>query len=441
MLELLRLMMTDIEFLENERKLLWEEVNKIKKEDLPFLRESLKQLSSSIPQDVSDLKSYKSSIEKLKSAFRQYREQYEDITKKCAEALTKSTTIDDIYKDVQEIQTDLNKINQDIIQKAETIKKAIDNNLDLPASIENTINSIDTWNANYKQATKQAQEIKQAYIEVFGGKITDEKGNTQVVSGFVDELNDAYNDLQIQLKSLETSTKENYHDSIQKWNVEYAELKDKIEKLLPGAMSAGLAYAFIDKGEQEQKERKNSATTFYIAIGVLIVVSMLPVFINLSLLRQTAENSIEEAVKILLNLTWAMLPIYIPILWVAIFANKSMNLSKKLIEEYSHKEAMAKTYEGLASQIQKLPDDALSRELGNKLIENTLNASADNPSRHITNYNTCDNPVMELLNNKNLYKIVNSGNFETFFNKVKQIITLFPRKQSSISDQNTDEKE
>ena len=425
--------MADIEYLDNERKLLWEELNKIK--------ESVKNLSSSIPQDISELKSYKSSIEKLKSAFKQYKEQYEDITKKCEDAPKKSTNIDDIYKDIQEIQADLTKINQDIIQKAETIKKAIDNNLDLPTSIEKTINSIDTWNANYKQATKQAQEIKQTYIEVFGGKITDENGDTQVVSGLVDELNSAYNDLQLRLKSLENSAKESYQNSIQKWDAEYGELKDRIEKLLPGAMSAGLAYAFIDKGKQEQEERKKAAWAFYLAIVALVVVSILPVLLNLSLLKQTAEISIKETVKILFNLTWAMLPIYVPILWVAIFANKRMNLSKKLIEEYSHKEAIAKTYEGLASQIQKLPNDALSRELGNKLIENTLNASADNPSKYITNYNTCDNPVMELLNNKNLSKIVNSSNFDTWFDRIKQITTLFTHKQAEAPNKTSNETE
>ena len=423
--------MADIEYLDNERKLLWQELDKIKKEELVSIKESIKNLSSSIPQDISDLKSYKSSIERLKSAFKQYKEQYADITKKCEEALTQSTNIDEIYKNVQEIQSELTSINQDIIQKAETIKKAIDNNLDLPSSIEKTISSIDTWNASYKQATKQAQEIKQTYIEVFGGKITDENGDIQVVSGLVDELNGAYNDLQLRLKNLESSTKESYQNYIQKWDTEYGELKDRIEKLLPGAMSAGLAYAFIDKGKQEQNERKKAAWAFYLAIVALVVISILPVLINLALLKQTSEISIEETVKILFNLTWAMLPIYVPVLWVAIFANKRMNLSKKLIEEYSHKEAIAKTYEGLAFQIQKLQNDALSRELGNKLIENTLNASADNPSKYITNYNTCDNPAMELLNSKNLSKIVNSSNFDTWFDRIKKLQLYFPTNKEN----------
>lgn len=79
--------------------------------------------------------------------------------------------------------------------------------------------------------------------------------------------------------------------------------------------------------------------------------------------------------------------------------------------------------------------------MGNKLIENTLNASADNPSKYITNYNTCDNPVMELLNNKNLSKIVNSSNFDTWFDRIKQITTLFPHKQAEAPNKTSNETE
>ena len=54
----------------------------------------------------------------------------------------------------------------------------------------------------------------------------------------------------------------------------------------------------------------------------------------------------------------------------------------------------------------------------NILIENTLQASSENPSKYITNYNKCDNPLLELLSNKNLLKIINSDNFDTIWKRI-----------------------
>lgn len=410
--------MADTEYLDNERKLLWEEINRIKNDELRPLQEKIKEIAQSIPEDVKEFKSAKHSIDKLKSAFKDYKTQYEEITQKCEEAQKNAETISDTYKNIQDIKNSLEETNKDILQQAEVIKRAIDKNLDLPAKIETVINSMDSWNANYKTANKQAQEIKQKYIEIFGGNDTDEDGNQVEVNGLVDELNNAYNTLQEKMNSLEEKVQSKYNNQISQWNETYTSLKEKVEKLLPSAMSAGLAYAFIEKREREQNEQEASSRTFFGAIIALVVVSLLPVLLNLCLLRETIASNIGETVKILGNLIWAMLPIYIPILWVAIFSNRRINLSKKLIEEYSHKEAIAKTYEGLSNQIQKLDDDDISKELRNKLIENTLQASSENPSKYITNYNKCDNPILELLSNKNLIKIISSDNFDTIWERI-----------------------
>ena len=410
--------MADTEYLDNERKLLWKEINRIKNDELIPLQEKIKEIAQSIPEDVKEFQSAKHSIDKLKSAFKDYKTQYEEITKKCEEAQKNAETINDTYKNIQDIKDSLEETNKDILQQAEVIKRSIDKNLDLPAKIETVINSMDSWNANYKTASKQAQEIKQKYIEIFGDSDTDEDGNQVEVSGLVDELNNAYSVLQEKMSSLEEKVQLKYNNQISQWNETYTSLKDKVEKLLPSAMSAGLAYAFIEKREREQNEQKSTSRTFYMAIISLVIISILPVILNLNLLRQTFASNIKETVKILGNLIWAMLPIYIPILWVAIFSNRRINLSKKLIEEYSHKEAIAKTYEGLSNQIQKLDDGDISKELRNRLIDNTLQASSENPSKYITDYNKCDNPLLELLSNKNLLKIISSDNFDTIWERI-----------------------
>lgn len=66
--------MVDVEYLEKERKLLWEAIEDLKKNQLKKLEESYNKLLQTIPQDVADLKSYKASIARLKTSFKDYKD-------------------------------------------------------------------------------------------------------------------------------------------------------------------------------------------------------------------------------------------------------------------------------------------------------------------------------------------------------------------------------
>ena len=94
-----------------------------------------------------------------------------------------------------------------------------------------------------------------------------------------------------------------------------------------------------------------------------------------------------------------ILPIYIPVLWVANSANKKINLSKRLIEEYSHKEVLSKTFEGLSNQISEisLSNPSIAEDLRIKLLYNLLDVSAENPGKLISDYRRGDHPLMDAL--------------------------------------------
>src|SRR5690606_6014691 len=93
----------------------------------------------------------------------------------------------------------------------------------------------------------------------------------------------------------------------------------------------------------------------------------------------------------------AIIPMYIPILWFTYSANKKLNLSKRLIEEYAHKEVLSKTYEGLSKQINNLDNDEQTSELKYRLLSNFLQVTSENPGKLISNYESSDHPVMEAL--------------------------------------------
>ena len=93
----------------------------------------------------------------------------------------------------------------------------------------------------------------------------------------------------------------------------------------------------------------------------------------------------------------AILPLYLPLLWFAYVANKNLNLSKRLIEEYTHKEVLSKTFEGLSNQISEIENEDISSELKIKLIHNILEVSSENPGKLITDYNKADHPLFDAL--------------------------------------------
>jgi len=108
-------------------------------------------------------------------------------------------------------------------------------------------------------------------------------------------------------------------------------------------------------------------------------------------------KSLETTILQIPRLVLAILPLYVPILWVAYSTNKKINLSKRLIEEYTHKEVLSKTYEGLSEQISSLDSSKASKDLRTKLLYNILEVSSENPGKLISNYDKSDHPLMDAL--------------------------------------------
>ncbi|HAS7013376.1 TPA: hypothetical protein I7289_21405 [Vibrio parahaemolyticus] len=92
-----------------------------------------------------------------------------------------------------------------------------------------------------------------------------------------------------------------------------------------------------------------------------------------------------------------MLPVYAPILWVAYSSNKSYKLSKRLIEEYTHKEVSSRTFEGLSTQISNIGEDDTSGELRTRLLFNLLQVNSENPGKLISDYNNSDHPILDAI--------------------------------------------
>ncbi|MBU2972016.1 hypothetical protein KO527_22010 [Pseudoalteromonas sp. C2R02] len=286
-----------------------------------------------------------------------------------------------------------------------------------------------------KAAQQERKEINEVYFELFGYVFEDDDGNEQKVEGKIKELNSSYltikSDFETHLEEIkgfrteqtslfaekinilkegveqfkETSmteiasfisdTKDEVAALIEdkSANIEAVELK--INTLLPNALTAGLSYAYEEKKKEEELNYTNLSKHFSKCITALVCISLIPVIFNLVMLFKGTAFS--EVLKQAPQLFLSIFPLYLPVLWLAFSDNKKMNLSKRLIEEYTHKEVLSKTYEGLSTQINSIEDENTSAELKTKLLFNILEISSENPGKLISNYDKSDHPLMEAL--------------------------------------------
>jgi hypothetical protein len=166
--------------------------------------------------------------------------------------------------------------------------------------------------------------------------------------------------------------------------------------LLPKALTAGLSAAYDEKVVTESVYLNSYKNTFSRAILGLVAISLIPFAIDVYLLLGLQKDLLQvlsDTPKLIISI----LPLYLPVLWIAYSANKKQNLSKRLIEEYTHKGVLSKTFEGLQKQINDL-DDGISEELRVKLLFNLLHVNSENPGKLISDYNTTDHPLMDALN-------------------------------------------
>lgn len=87
------------------------------------------------------------------------------------------------------------------------------------------------------------------------------------------------------------------------------------------------------------------------------------------------------------------LPLLIPVLWLALFSSKRRSEAQRLQQEYAHKETIAKSYEGLRQQIEKLSSE--NEELLKKLLDTAITAIGYNASETLERKHGDKMPVQE----------------------------------------------
>ena len=269
----------------------------------------------------------------------------------------------------------------------------------------------------FNHSINKKSEIDGLVIEILGEDIKSDDGKVEHIDGLKDSLNKSYDDVSSKLTKLNTALDEavtavttqykvsldeklqEFRALIRESNTAIDNVKDELTSLLPGAMAEGLSAAYEKKKQEESITLSNAEKRFLYAIIMMAVVSLIPFAADFYLIGFQGKEFL-EVIKDTPNLVVSIFPLYFPALWMAYSTNKKINLSKRLIEEYTHKAVLGKTFSGLSNQIETLPHQSeVKEELRTQLLFNVLQVSAENPGKLISNYDKSDHPLMDALEN------------------------------------------
>lgn len=416
--------MADINYLDEERIKLWDEVNRLK--------EAINEISKVTPEEIKESKQFSREVSTYRNRILEKGVEitniYNDLVSKLTDINTKTKVIDTYINDFQthyeqiqeqsdeiaEIYNDVTNSINDYRQGKTTIDngirdctalltqaKAINEKMQEQSSSANTYESKIT--AFHKKTFDLFTEIKKLHNDIFGYDEENEDNRIEHIEGLKEELDNTYdqltnsfNNLEKEFEQLKTVKFNEIDESYSKQEKIYKELQSRIERLLPGAMSAGLSSAYHDKKEDEIIERDKTERKFILSLIVLTLISLIP-FVLGAFLFFAKGFDIQTIILDTPRIVSATLPLYAPALWLAYSSNRKVNLAKRLIEEYTHKETLSKTFEGLAKQIENLGNDEISNNLKLKLLYNIVSMSAENPGSLIKGYNKSDHPFMDII--------------------------------------------
>lgn len=350
--------------------------------------ETAKNKSQEITQLLEEINPIIDSYKTNKTLLENSIKKAEEIDEKHDEFMENATAISAEQIKIQSVQSQVNSALTNA-QNSETQIKSLE------TSSTTSFNKI---NDLLSKSTELKTEISDLYDEVFGY----ETNAGEHEEGLKEELDKTYNELSDNMKmlsdnfvQLKKEKEEEFSDVISEAIKKHDAIVAEIKSHLPDGVAAGLAGAFHEKKETETQTMEKDYKKFDGLLKLMIVVAILPFIVYVIWLFN--GKSLDEIIKTIPNMTFAVLPLYAPLVWLGIHLNKKINLSKKLIEEYAYKEAISKAVTGVSEQIKSLKDDEASQEIYENLIRLVISASADNPGKYITEYNKCDNPVVEML--------------------------------------------
>ena len=351
-------------------------------------------------------------------------------------------------KDSSSILNNFRQANDDLTSKKQEIDGILDDVKDSQVKINNAYNEIydiDDSNIplkdsssilnNLRQANDNASKIIETYIKFYGqedvngvptqGIISKLKSACEEIEESMDKINDLKDfykevfegagdgenlkdDVKDDVKDDEKALvdfladkRKELADTIKKTREDLKKLKGKIEELLPGATSAGLADAYKKQREDAEKGLLIWNKVFWASVSIFLVV--FAIYLILSFRDGFSYVSVLRS-----------LPLWVFSGFFTFYSTQQISEYKRISNEYRHKESLASSYVGFEKLIEETEDEGLRT----KLLENTVEAIKTNPSDKIKGGGQLPSSVL-------LEKFLNSLPLEElkkFYDKIGNIV-------------------
>lgn len=254
----------------------------------------------------------------------------------------------------QEISTLKSALNEITTLYNDFVQKPSPAILSKAEKLNETFEKVNEYSSEINDIETKVQEFE---TKVFGKTIDDKEA------------------LKFKLNTLKTELEE-LHIS---WEEKYSTLSTKIEGLLPGATSTGLAKSYHD---QKESYKNPNIIWSFVFTGTMIGMVIYAIL--------TLSKSPDLSTAFMNILTRS--PFFIPTIWLALFASKQQSQNRRLEQEYAYKESLSKSYDGYKREIEKLPASTEKNEIMEKLVRSMIDAAGFNPSSTLEKLSHNDKP-------------------------------------------------
>ena len=242
--------------------------------------------------------------------------------------------------------------------------------------------------ATAKRATEDAAAVTQARanseaassaVQAVQVQVSDLSTKVQTDAAIVSARNTESNNLLNSMRAVvETATNAHerireHEETITRLAADFGQLHSKIESLLPGATSAGLASAFRDQKSRFDRPQRIWLWTFGITMVILFAVGALGFGKLLSEPVMTWDSFRIHVIS--------RFPIAIPLVWMALYAGRHYTLALRLQEDYAYKEAISTAFEGYRREMTSIPVSGEQLLPVLTLCDNVLKTLGQRPGR------------------------------------------------------------
>jgi hypothetical protein len=319
-----------------------------------------------------------------------------------------------------------------VTEHAAQVKKLLDDTTAIKASTETTQKATEAARDAALAAKTATEKTRDAAALTLGEA---DKSKAAVAQALKDSQGNLDSIKDIVQKATETNTKVlAYEANLSELEKKYDALRAQVEGLLPGAASAGLAFAF-----KSQKARFTAAQTRWQTIFTRSMIALICVAI-VSAVMFYLSGSADDTWSTFGRRLAERVPLVAPLVWLAIYSGRHYMLALRLEEEYSFKEALSVAFEGYKREMLdlsklKLPEGHVPPAI--LFSEKVLAALTEQPGRiynskqkDITPANSAIESLEGLAQHKELLTDALS---EAFKKSVGSLGDAIPRAPSAVA--------